>query len=225
MKGKKMSNKNTFWSFFDKIEKDLMHRGATFRRMFEHIDNFSQPITIVETGCARQAGNWVGDGCSTLLFDEYVSSRNDGSRVTTVDLSSQAVESCKKMVSSNVDVFQGDSVPFLNAFVKEAKTKEICVPLFYLDSFDLDWTYWQPSAIHHLKELTSIHGFLGPETMVVVDDCLQTADLLIEEDKIMYYGPPKPGGKGRLVAEYAETVGAKLEFSSYQAGWTGFNAI
>ena len=37
-------------------------------------------------------------------------------------------------------------------------------------------------------------------------------------------GQPKPGGKGRLVAEYAKTVGARLEFSSYHAGWVGFNS-
>jgi hypothetical protein len=30
------------------------------------------------------------------------------------------------------------------------------------------------------------------------------------------------GGKGRLVAEFAEACGAKLEFSDYQAAWSGF---
>jgi hypothetical protein len=32
---------------------------------------------------------------------------------------------------------------------------------------------------------------------------------------------PAIGGKGRLIAEYAQAVGAKLEFAEYQAGWTG----
>lgn len=54
--------------------------------------------------------------------------------------------------------------------MKVAKAKDLCVPLFYLDSFDLDWTCWQPSAIHRLKELTSIHGFLRSET---VGACLE----------------------------------------------------
>ena len=213
-----------FWEFFDDIEGELQHRGATFRQMFEHVDRFEGPVTIVETGCARQKGNWVGDGCSTVLFDQYVTARNDGSMVKTVDLSARAVEVCRTLVSDKVDVVQDDSVPFLHNFVKEAKAKDLCVPLFYLDSFDLDWTYWQPSAIHHLKELTSIHGFLRPETLVVVDDCMQNADYIVQDGKVIYLGQPKPGGKGRLVAEYAETVGARLEFSAYHAGWVGFNS-
>ena len=215
-----------FWDFFEDVEGKLQHRAATFRQMFEHVDRFEGPVTIVETGCTRQQENWTGDGCSTILFDQYVTARDDGSTVKTVDLSPLAVEVCKGLVSDRVDVVHGDSVPFLHNFVKEAKAKDICVPLFYLDSFDLDWTYWQPSAIHHLKELTSIHGFLRPETLVVVDDCMQNADYIVEDGKIMYHsmGQPKPGGKGRLVAEYAKTVGARLEFSSYHAGWVGFNS-
>ena len=219
-----MCKSKSFWDFFKQTEVELQHRGATFRKMFEHVDHFDGPIMIVETGCARLRGNWIGDGCSTVLFDKYVNARNDGSSVRTVDLSPQAVKVCKTMVSDKVDVIQADSVNFLHNFIREAKTKKICVPLFYLDSFDLDWTYWQPSAIHHLKELTAINGFLKPETMVVVDDCMQNADFVISEGKVSFRNEPKPGGKGRLVAEYAEVVGAKLEFSAYHAGWTGFNA-
>jgi hypothetical protein len=219
-----MSKATSFWDFFKQIEGKLKHRSTTFRKMFEHVERFNGPIMIVETGCARLQGNWVGDGCSTVLFDKYVSARNDGSSVQTVDLSPQAVKVCRTLVSDKVKVFQADSVPFLHNFVREAKAKEICVPLFYLDSFDLDWIYWQPSAIHHLKELTSIHGFLKPETLVVVDDCMQDADFVISKGKVAFRDKPKPGGKGRLVAEYAEVVGAKLEFSAYHAGWTGFNA-
>lgn len=219
-----MNKKDEFWTWYDEVQGKLNHRAATFRKMFEHLDTFEQPITIVETGCARQQDAWLGDGCSTVLFDKYVTVRNDGSNVKTVDLSAQAVAVCKTLVSDKVEVVQSDSVPFLDKFAKAAHENDITVPLYYLDSFDLDWTYWQPSAIHHLKELTSIHGYLRPDTLVVVDDCMQDADFLVEDGKVLFRGQPKPGGKGRLVAEYAETIGAKLEFSSYHAGWSGFNA-
>ena len=49
--------------------------------------------------------------------------------------------------------------------LESGESQDFCVPLFYLDSFDLEWTCWQSSAIHRLKELTSIHGFLRPETV------------------------------------------------------------
>jgi len=218
-----MAKYENFWAFYDEVETALQHRCTSFRQMFEHLDKFEGPITIVETGCTRDANNWSGDGCSTVLFDKYVNARNDGSGVKTVDISPRAVSICKSLVSDKTEVVHGDSVSFLHEFVLVAERKNINVPLFYLDSFDLDWTYWQPSAIHHLKELTSIHHFLKPETMVVVDDCMQNADFVLDGAEATFRKRPEPGGKGRLFAEYAKTVGAKLEFSSYQAGWTGFN--
>ena len=45
--------------------------------------------------------------------------------------------------------------------LESGESQDFCVPLFYLNSFDLEWTCWQSSAIHRLKELTSIHGFSG----------------------------------------------------------------
>jgi hypothetical protein len=35
-------------------------------------------------------------------------------------------------------------------------------------------------------------------------------------------GSARVGGKGRLVAEYANQIGATPMFLEYQAGWTGF---
>lgn len=219
-----MTKYKNFWNFFAEVETALKHRSTSFKQMFDHMDKFDGPLTIVETGCTRDPDNWSGDGCSTILFDKYVNAREDGSNVKTVDISPRAVSICKSLVSDKVQVVHDDSVSFLHKFVSEAKRDNLCIPLFYLDSFDLDWTYWQPSAIHHLKELTSIHHFLRPETMVVVDDCMQSADFVLTGAEATFRKRPEPGGKGRLFAEYAKTVGAKLEFSSYQAGWTGFNA-
>ncbi|TFZ01202.1 hypothetical protein EZ242_07395 [Ramlibacter rhizophilus] len=97
------------------------------------------------------------------------------------------------------------------------------IDVLYLDSFDLDKLYWQPSAIHHLKELTAAMRCLRADTLVVVDDCPSIAECIParEGDGLMVLNPPAVGGKGLLVAQYAQAVGARLEFAEYQAGWTG----
>jgi len=57
--------------------------------------------------------------------------------------------------------------------------------------------------------------------LVVVDDCPQTADFVKQDvNTINFFSPPKVGGKGRLIAEFANAVGARCLFSKYQAGWT-----
>jgi hypothetical protein len=97
------------------------------------------------------------------------------------------------------------------------------IDFLYLDSFDLDPTYWYPSAVHHLKELTAMMRSIGEKTLVVVDDCPQTVNFVPgSENQILMLGAASVGGKGRLVAEYAAASGANLLFADYQAGWTGF---
>ena len=212
-----------FWRFFDReAAPRLGLRAPTFRKMFECLDRTDGAITIVETGCARQAGNWEGDGQSTVLFDRYVSARDAHSRCVTVDLSEAAVAACRTLVGPRVSVNHDDSVAFLGRFADEAKSAGRTIDFLYLDSFDLDRTHWYPSAIHHLKELAAAIRCLRPGSLVVVDDCPLVADLVPAADgKFEFIGEPSIGGKGRLVAEYAAAVGARLEFSGYQAGWTG----
>jgi len=60
-----------FWQFFDAIRPQLANRADTFGKCFEYLDRFDRPVGILETGCTRQAGNWAGDGGSTVLFDRY----------------------------------------------------------------------------------------------------------------------------------------------------------
>lgn len=214
---------DAFWRFFDKeAGPRLGLRGPTFRKMFEYLDRLDGPITIVETGCARQAGNWQGDGQSTVLFDRYVTARDAQSSCVTVDISEASVAACRALVGPRVSVNQDDSVAFLGKFVDKAVEAGQTIDLLYLDSFDLDRTYWYPSAIHHLKELTAAIRCLGPSSLVAVDDCPLGADLVpAGKGNFEFIAEPSIGGKGRLVAEYAATVGARLEFCGYQAGWTG----
>ena len=219
-----MSRSNEFWKFFDtEAGPRLAHRERTFRRIFEHLDLIEGHITIVETGCARLADNWEGDGQSTVIFDKYITCRDGTSSCHSVDINPTSVAECRKLVSQRVEVSQDDSVHYLSLlsrrFLKESKI----VDFLYLDSFDLDMTYWYPSAIHHLKELLAVIRCLDAKTLVVVDDCpLNGSFIPSDGNQISFVAKPSVGGKGRLVAEYAEAVGATLVFAEYQAGWTGF---
>ncbi len=219
-----MTDQSAFWTYFNETPATrLGYREPTFRKMFEHLDRVAGPVCIVETGCARIVGNWGGDGQSTVMFDRYASMRGDGSVCYSVDIKAASVNACRTMVSPRTTVIQDDSVHFLtqlNAdFLKAGRT----IDLLYLDSFDCDFVYWQPSAAHHLKELCAAIRCLRKDTLVVIDDCPLAGDIVsMEGGEIVFYGDPAPGGKGRLVAEYARAAGAKLEFAAYQAGWTGF---
>ena len=220
-----MTNHITFfWDFFNnEAAPKLAHRERTFRKIYEYLDQLEGPITIVETGCARLAGNWSGDGQSTVLFDKYISARDEGSICYTVDLSATSVSECLKLVSERVIVKQDDSVHYLHELAKKFKENGQFISFVYLDSFDLDMTYWQPSAIHHLKELVALQTCIDKKTLLVVDDCPLNVNFLpAPNNQIQMIGHPSVGGKGRLVAEYAAAVGAKIEFAEYQAGWTGF---
>ena len=212
----------SFWKFFNtEAHPKLSVRAPTFRKVFEYLDKLSGPLTIVETGCARIAGNWQGDGQSTLLFDRYISARDSDSTCLTVDISESSVAACRALVSSRVAVSHRDSVAFLGDLSSEFTAGGRTIDFLYLDSFDLDPIYWQPSAIHHLKELTAIIRCLRQDSLVVVDDCPLSANIVpAGGGNVEFIGNPSIGGKGRLVAEYAEAVGARLEFSGYQAGWT-----
>jgi len=106
-----MSQNGDFWDFFNnEAAPRLALREKTFRRIFEMLDLIDGPITMVETGCARVAGNWEGDGQSTVIFDRYISTRDRESVCYTVDIASTSVSECKKLVSPRIQITQDDSV-------------------------------------------------------------------------------------------------------------------
>jgi hypothetical protein len=219
-----MSKNREFWHFFDhEAAPRLALRERTFRKIFEFLDLIDRPITMVETGCARLAGNWAGDGQSTVIFDKYISTRDLESVCYTVDVNSTSVSECKKMVSPRIQITEDDSVHYLAGLVGQLSSSGTLIDFLYLDSFDLDFTYWYPSAVHHLKELAAAMRCIGEESLVVVDDCPQNVNFVPgSENQVLFVGSASVGGKGRLVAEYAAAAGAKLLFAEYQAGWTGF---
>jgi len=219
-----MPSAPAFWTFFDKeAGPQLGRREKTFRHMFQFLDAINGPVTIVETGCARIADNWLGDGQSTVLFDRYVTHRDSTSIVHSVDISEDAVKQARALVSDRAKVTKEDSVVFLTQLAEQFAREGKTIDLLYLDSFDLDWVHWYPSAIHHLKELCATMRVIRKDTLVAVDDCPLEASFVpnLQNQAEIVQGP-FVGGKGRLVAEFASGCGAKTVFASYQAAWTGF---
>jgi len=219
-----MHANGNFWEYFNtEAGPRLAHRETTFRAIFQHLDTLPGRLNIVETGCARVAGNWAGDGQSTVLFDRYVCARDQDSACISVDLSAQSVAQCQSLVSERVRLVQDDSVHFLSQLAARMQQDREKVDLLYLDSYDLDMVYWMPSAMHHLKELAAMMRCIDQHTLVVVDDCPWNANTTsADAQSAQWFGSPSIGGKGRLIAEFAQACGAKLAFAHYQAGWTGF---
>jgi FkbM family methyltransferase len=209
-----------FWRYFDSLRPQLGARAPTFAATFEYLDRFDRPVGIVETGCTRQAGNWSGDGGSTLLFDKYAEF-HPGTVVHTVDIDAAATALCRSLVSPRVTVHTGDSVAFLKGLADGGSVELPGVDLLYLDSYDVNFDDVGPSALHHMKELVAVSPLLHPQTLVVVDDSPSSFTGFVEAGgQIRLVAPPRIGGKGKFVAEYAQHVGAEKMFDGYQCGWT-----
>lgn len=221
-----MRDTHAFWTWFDlEAGPKLGAREVAFRKAFAYLDTLQRtgPVTIVETGCTRIAGNWAGDGQSSVLFDRYLSHCPAGSEAHAVDIDPNATAQCRQLVSNRVHVHTGDSVPVLRQIARTLADAGRTIDLLYLDSFDVDWKNTTPSSAHHLKELVSIVGSLRSDTLVMVDDCPAQARMVgTEPGNYSLISQPEIGGKGGFVAEYAAQVGATLLFSHYQAAWTHF---
>lgn len=183
-------------------------RAITFRLMLEHLDRFDRPVIIIETGCAHDLNNWGGNGCATLLFDKYVQT-HPGSMFYSCDILPEAVDLCSRNTSAATEVWLMDSVETLK---KLAVTLTDGVDLLYLDASDLNWAAPLMAQKHHLDELMAALPMLRADTLVAVDD----SPIMVEN--VPYI---EVGGKGGLVAKYADEVGAEHVFQHYQAGWTG----
>jgi ADP-heptose:LPS heptosyltransferase len=184
-------------------------RVDTFRMMFEHLDRFDRPVMIIETGCAERLNDdgWGGNGCSTLLFDEYVKT-HPGSKFWSVDIDAKSVGICRAAVSRDSHVLCLDSVEFL----KRKAGDSLVIDLLYLDATNLNWAATLMAQKHHLDELLASMPMLRPDTLVAVDD----SPIVLENCPYI-----EVGGKGGLVARYAAEVGAEQVFQHYQAGWVG----
>jgi hypothetical protein len=124
------------------------------------------------------------------------------------------------LVGERVHIHAGDSLAYLKSLADRPPGGLEFLDLLYLDSFDVDFDNPLPSAIHHLKELLAIAPLVSFETLVVVDDSpssfigVPDGDILVQPIR-----PPRIEGKGRLIAEYADQIGAENLFAEYQCGW------
>jgi len=190
-------------------------RGESMRRVFELLEAVPRPAyTIVETGCARVADNWRGDGQSTILFDRFVN-HWDGS-VLSVDIDAQACDALRGRVSGKVSVACLDSVVFLRELLRHDQLR---IDLLYLDSYDLDWRNPHPSALHHLHELCAIMPLLRSGCLVVVDDAPRNLAMAPFKGKKTIVRDHGVAGKGTYVAEFFARLGCSPAVEGYQHGW------
>ncbi|MCK4934113.1 MAG: glycosyltransferase family 2 protein [Simkaniaceae bacterium] len=168
-------------------------RYSTFKKALELIEERGLQ-TIVETGTARHGiRDYIGNGGSTVIFADWAY-HHEGSKFYSVDINPACILEASKAVGNNpsATLVCSDSLDFLQHFRSQ-------IDFIYLDS--LDFEYWHPeiSQKHHLEEIKCAYDKLGPNSVVMIDDC----DLPF-------------GGKGKLVIEYLLDKGWKILEEGYQ---------
>lgn len=113
--------------------------------------------SIMETGCMRDADNYLGDGCSTMIWDAMACDYD--LLFHTVDIDQQAVDLCNSMMTCG-HASCANSIEYL--------WKHQCpIDLLYLDSLDSH----QPGAPEHqLMELTAAMPQMKINGYVMCDD-------------------------------------------------------
>jgi hypothetical protein len=119
-----------------------------------------KPACIVETGSSAWGTN------SSLLFDSYVA--NFGGTFETVDIRVRPSIELEPLCSAQSTLYCDDSVQFLKKWSSRNPSKKI--DLLYLDSWDVDWSNPDPSALHGLAECISVLGHLKPTSLLLIDD-------------------------------------------------------
>ncbi len=164
----------------------LGRRADTFRSVFSHLlEAKPNNVTIVETGMINDPGNWNGHGQSTILFDELT--KAVGGMVFSVDISPNAVDTTRGLVSNKVFAVHGNSLHFLTQFNQP-------IDLLYLDSFDLDHDDPAPAAAHCLFEFVAASRNLHTGSIVAIDDT-------------WWLDNEAPFGKGMLVCPCMQALG------------------
>lgn len=166
-------------------------RWDAFQYIAKRLDSLRKPIFIVETGCMRQPGNWMGDGQSTVLFGWIA--KETGGLIMSIDISEENIETVKTHVP-NVNAINMDSILALRK-IADAET----IDLLYLDSMDLtkDWR----SPLHHVGELAAIYDRLKSGCLIAVDD-----------NTGMY-------GKDRYIRMFFGDIGLRPIYTGYVTIW------
>ena len=187
--------------YYEEIKPLLGLRELGFTRIFEYLNNIKDPV-IVETGTVREDYNFEGDGCSTILFDNYIGKK--GGTLITVDIDPAACKNAR-IVTTHAEVIEADSVEFLS-------TLDGHVDVLYLDSFNIyNWLDdWEASG-HHLKELFAAKNVIKDGTLIVVDDNLYGTSVGQKSNQKF--------GKGRMINEMMQSIGIPIHIDGYHMGW------
>lgn len=176
------------------VEKPVTGRNGSFSRVIEILENtYSQPITIVETGCIRNVTeeSKFGDGWSTLNWQYYA--EKTGSKVYVVDIDENHINQSKKIVppSDLIEYTKDDSVHYLQNFDKK-------IDLLFLDSFDYcgDEENIRACHNHSLNEVKAAWDKLNDHCFILIDDVFDNSW----------------EGKGKLTIPYLLSNGFELVY-------------
>jgi len=196
-----LKSDSSWEDYYEEVKPLLGLRELGFTRIFEHLDNIKDPV-IVETGTVREDYNFEGDGCSTVLFDNYIGKK--GGTLITVDIDPAACKNART-VTTHAEVVEADSVEFLS-------TLDGHVDVLYLDSFNIyNWLDdWEASG-HHLKELFAAKNIIKDGTLIVVDDNLYGTSVGQKSNQKF--------GKGRMINEMMKSIGIPIHIDGYHMGW------
>jgi len=158
----------TLVEFFGPYADRLGQRRDTFERVVFELQSRRHPF-IIETGCVRNVSNWGGDGCSSILFADFVS-QYDG-KLISIDIDEDICRRCRNATQrfeADHVVICGDSVTALKQLAFFATSKKI--DLLYLDSYDWDKEHEVECQTHALKEAQAIQHLVAQDGFILVDD-------------------------------------------------------
>lgn len=165
---------------------------------------------FVETGCSAHGTK------STILWDKVVNIF--GGSVFSVDLSLTSVMEAKIHVSNKTTITHSDSLLYLPKLENK-------IDFLYLDLYDVDFLNPQPSAEHHLKEFNCVKHLLEKGSVVLIDDTPCSPEWLDDGKNNPIYQEfknrfdPNMCGKGSLVNQELEKMGATKVMHQYQSLW------
>jgi len=143
-------------------------RNNSFLKVIEILEQtYSQPITIVETGCIRNTTeeSKFGDGWSTLNWDYYAKKTN--SKVYVVDIDQNHLNKSMEIVSPSefVEYTKDDSINYLQNFNKK-------IDLLFTDSYDYcgDKENIRKCHNHALNEVIAAWDKLKDHCFILIDD-------------------------------------------------------
>jgi len=151
------------------LSKQLPLRKATLEKSLELLVQLhSPPFVIVETGTLRNL-DFVSNGCSTLLFQEFL--RDAGGKLLSIDIDPKACEFSRLHVDrSIVTVLEMDSIDALREIDSHISIGGDGVPFVYLDSLDVDFRNPQRAAEQTMGEYNAVASRLSVEAVLLVDD-------------------------------------------------------